>query len=141
MAEVVNLDEILPDSIELVWKGQTYVLPGDIDVETTFELQQLLVDLGRAEEATLAADPESDERQEAVDLQRSVSLKIEKVLLRLLQVNHPELEKLPFGIAGFQYVLGLVFAKLGFLTEDEPDPPKPAPKPKAAGSRSRRSTS
>jgi hypothetical protein len=142
MAEVVNLDEILPGDIDLVWRGATYVLPGDIDVETTFGLQKLLAELGRAEEATLTAEPGSEEEQTAHDRQRDVSMKIEKELLRLLQTNHPELEKLPFGIAGFKYVLGLTLAKLGFSTvasDPEPDPPKPARAP--AKAKSKRSTS
>lgn len=128
-AQIVNLDELVPRSMVFQLHGEEWILPGDIDVETTFRFQQLLLDLGAAEDETLAAqlavlDTEvangaGMRQREALDRQAKITLEMEQEVLALFKVNHPELERLPFGSAGFRAVLAHVLMRLGFGVEGE----------------------
>jgi len=147
---VVDLDVLVPEEIVFKFKGAEYRLPGDIDVETTFTLQTLVVEMAQSEEEVARANiqrlqavkEQAIKRADtavraAVERQRRVTMKTEAEILELFKVNHPDLAKLPFGSTGFQHVLSHVLIKLGFgLGDDEPeqDPPKKTPPP---GSRNR----
>lgn len=156
MAQIIKIDELVPEEIIFQYKDVDYSLPGDIDVDTTFRLQQLLVQLGQAEQAVATAQLErlqavkeaavsraESRLSRALNTQRQATLKVEKEILALFKVNHPDLEKLPFGAAGFQAVLSHVLLMLGFGTfsdeEEEPDPtpaPKRSPRPRTKSPRS-----
>ena len=119
MAEIIDLDELVPDDIEYTWKGQTYVLPGDIDVATTFRLAKLLRKLTAAEEALVGEDVTEAMHDEC----ERITLDVEEELLKLMQARDATLEKLPFGVQGFRVLLMHVLMKLGFqATEPEPRP-------------------
>lgn len=128
--QIVELDDLVPDAIEFRYQGNSYVLPGDISVETTFKMQKLLNALADAE-----ADPKKALQQE------KLTLEVEQMLLDLFRQDNPELESLPFGVVGFQHVLSFLLAKLGFGREAEPrNPPKmTTPKTKKPKKNSRRS--
>lgn len=134
MAEIVNLDELVPDDITFEFRGQTYPFPGDIDTETTFRLARMLRELGRAEEA--ASEQREDEA--AQEEQEKLTLAVEGELLKLFQRRTPDLESLPFGATGFQVVLLHVLAALGFSAPA--DPPKRERTKTATRSRRKSST-
>ena len=151
---IVNLDELVPEEITFRWKGADYRLPGDIDTETTFTLQQLLVEMGEAEAAVLQASADgldakngaqgkraSSAMVAAQGRQRRVTAKVEKEILRLFQTNHPDMEKLPFGVVGFTIVLTYVLTELGFgEMEQDPTPPPPNRQTRRAAKKTARST-
>lgn len=140
MAEIVRLDELVPESIVFNFRGNDYEMPGDIDVDTTFVLQQLIVQMAQAEEAVDAAGAMRAQATKPAAIDRAnrainkanaanaqITKKTEAEILKLFQVNHPDMEKLPFGATGFQAVLAHVLIKLGFASEATTDP-TPAPK-------------
>lgn len=133
--EIIELDPLVPDEIEFRYQGKSYVLPGDVSVETTFQLQRLLVQLAAAEEDAL------NNSNGALDRQEKLTLQVEGVLLELFKQKDPDLESLPFGTYGFRVVLATVLTKLGFgEAEAPPDPPKGATiKKKPPAKKSRRS--
>ena len=122
----IELDEIIPEDITFAYKGKEYVIPGDIDVDTTFDLTALLIRHGAAEE--------KGDTEEV----RAVNKEVEQKLLYLFQQRDPELEALPFGVIGYRFVLAQVLTSLGLLIVEEPEtPPKPR---RAKRSPSRRSS-
>jgi hypothetical protein len=127
--QIIELDALVPDAIEFRYQDNSYVLPGDISVETTFHLQKLLTALAQAE-----ANPK------AVDEQEKLTLEVEQVLLGLFRQHDPKLEALPFGVVGFRYVLAHILTVLGF-GRDEPadDPPRATPRDRLPPRNSRRS--
>ena len=122
----IELDEVIPEDITFAYKGKEYVIPGDIDVDTTFDLIALLGRHGEAEEK--GDTPEV----------RAVNKEVEQKLLYLFRQRDPELEALPFGVIGYRFVLAQVLTSLGLLIVEEPaTPPKPR---RAKRSPSRRSS-
>ena len=126
MARVINLDEIVPEDIEFSFRGENYAIPGDIDVDTTFDLVGIF---GRFAEAEAAGDTEA---------MRAVNKELEGKLLRLFQLKDPGLESLPFGVIGYRHVLQAVLEAVGLqIVEGDPTPapaPKPGPRPRSSGS-------
>jgi len=145
MPQIVDLDALVPEEIIFKYAGKEYRLPGDIDVETTFTIQQLIVELSQSEQGVLRAQLERAQAvksqaitraerglSQAMETQKRVTAKTENEILQLFKVNHPDLEKLPFGSTGFGVVLTHVLAMLGFsgTGDEEPaeeDPPKDPP--------------
>lgn len=111
MAEIIEVDALVPDDMEFRFRGGTYTLPGDISVTDTFRMQKLIVALAQAEEA------------ENLPEQERLTLEVEAFLLGLFRLRNPELESLPFGSRGFTVVLGVILTKLGFGVPDENPPP------------------
>ena len=121
----IVLDELVPEEITFVYKEREYTIAGDIDVDTTFDLIDLL---GRHGDA---------EKQNDRGAARAVNKEIEGKLLALFQERQPDLEELPFGVIGYRIVLSQVLEALGLQVIDDENPPTPSPK---RASRSRRST-
>jgi hypothetical protein len=149
-ARIVNMDDLVPDELVFNYHGKDYRLPGDIDTETVFTLEQLLIEMAEAEGDVLtamAANVESTsaaatkkaqaDQKKAKEHQRRVTRKTEAEILGLFQVNHPELEKLPFGVVGFTVVLTYVLAELGFAQAPAPDPTPPRPNRETRRAKSR----
>lgn len=143
---VVNLDELVPRTRVFELHGEQWLVPGDIDVETTFSIQRLLLDLADAEAGVMrwqiaeleAEDNETREeasrrRRDAFDLQATTTLEMEREILGLFKIHQPELMKLPFGAAAFKGVLAHILAQLGFGEMEEEDAldedPTPIPTP------------
>lgn len=156
MPQIINLDELVPEAIEFVYQKETYLLPGDIDTETTFKLEQLLIETTNTEVDLLlaqgvllaAAKPAAITKarklfNDAKSRQVAATLKTEAEVLALFKVNHPDLEKLPFGAAGLKVVLAHLLVKLGFATpgDEEDDEAEADADPKATPGKSRRSSS
>jgi hypothetical protein len=119
MARIVNLDDYVPEDVDFTYRGSNYILPGDVDVDQTFELLSLFIE---AEDA------------QAGDLKRkhAYNKKVQATLLKLFQVRQPELENLPFGQMALSVVLRETLVVLGLIVvePDPPVPPAPAPTPK-----------
>src|SRR5438105_2962391 len=101
-ARIVQLDDLVPDELVFNYRGTDYRLPGDIDTETTFRLQELLVEMGEAETGTVVAlgaqvDAEGApavkkaraRHAAAVARQKKVTIETEREILGLFKVNHP----------------------------------------------------
>jgi hypothetical protein len=125
--QIIELDPLVPDDIEFRYRGQKYVLPGDLTVETTFHIQKLILALNAAEQRVTDAAGKGEKVQlQAAAEQERLTLEVEKLLLGLFRQRDPDLEELPFGVVGFQHVLSMVLVKLGFgaaISEDDADPP------------------
>ncbi len=120
----IDLDALVPEEITFVYQGREFSIAGDVDVDTTFDLIDLL---GRHGEA------ENKNDRAAV---RAVNKEMERKLLALFQQREPELQSLPFGVIGYRLVLSQVLMALGLqLIEEDESPPTPRPK---RASRSRR---
>jgi len=123
----IDLDVLVPEEITFVYQDREYAISGDIDVDTTFDLIDLLGRHGEAEA--------SDDRAAA----RAINKEMEETLLGLFQERQPDLDRLPFGVIGYRIVLSQVLQALGLqvLGLDDENPRTPRPK---RASRSRRST-
>ena len=120
----IELDEIIPEDITFAYRGKEYVIPGDLDIDTTFDLIALLGRHGAAEAA--------DDTEEV----RVVNKEVEQKLLFLFRQRMPDLEALPFGVIGYRVVLAQVLTALGLQIVEEPEtPPKPRRAKKTSPSR------
>lgn len=136
----VNLDDLLPEDLTINYRGDKYVVPGDLDVDTATTLFRTL------KEQAAAEDGEDDETTaERVAASRAF-------LLELFRIRQPNLESLPFGVKGTAHVILAILRHLGVLEETagadaaapaDPTPPnratrrtaaKPKPKPRARSS-------
>ena len=144
MPEIVDLRDLVPDDIVFVLPGdREYRIPGDIDVDNAFRLLKLLVDLTEAQASEAAAKRRVDrtaadteatvDEIEAAEAELAEALEqsgagaerageeLRRVLLELLQIRQPDLDRLPFGIVACQHVTGEVLRRIGLLTEEEKD--------------------
>lgn len=131
MARIIDLDAVVPEDIEFTYRGETYAIPGDIDVEQTFRIIRMFEEAQAAE----ANSAPIDERER-------LNLVIRDELLELFRVRNPDLADLPFGTIAYQHVLVTVLGQLGLQVVGEPTPPEPRPKKQEtrAVPRSRRSS-
>lgn len=143
MPEIVDLRDLVPDDIVFVLPGdREYRIPGDIDVDNAFRLLKLLVDLTEAQAVEAAArrrvertaadkdatvdEVEDAEAELAEALERSgagaerAGEELRRVLLELLKIRQPDLDRLPFGIVACQHVTGEVLRRIGLLADEEP---------------------
>src|SRR5581483_1330813 len=125
MAEVVDLDQLIPDDVEFKHRGKTYRVPGDIPTKQVFELYRLYQDLAEAETST-EADADAQER---------ATEKVKDGLLRLFRVLQPELEELPFGAMSLTIVLQTILLKLGVVQQAIDAPPTSLAPPNRAARR------
>lgn len=133
---VIDLDKVVPEDVIFKYRGEDYRFPGDIDADTVLVLVKLVNELARAEGHVEDVPGDSAKA-------RRVGKQLDEELLKLFQVNHPQLERLPFGAHALSMVVGTVLTRLGFMDAETPkpdgDPPtKARAKPKKA--RSRRSS-
>jgi hypothetical protein len=132
VGQIRELDAVLPEDVEYHYQGKTYTLPGDIDVEHTYELLDLLQKAGAIEDAV--------EKSGTVDfdIKRENDTKIRDALLALFRQRDPDLERLPFGVMGLRHVLTDVLVSIGFefVPAGGADPPR-----RTASVKSKRSSS
>jgi hypothetical protein len=124
MPRIIDLDALVPEDLEFRYRGESYLVPGDIDGEAAWGLVKLY-------QEGLAAQEKGSSEQQAADAL------IQQALLALFRVRQPDLERLPFGLRGSAVVLAEVLVLLGF---EIVSPPTPRPKEKMAVPRSRRSS-
>ena len=120
MAEIINLDDFIPEDIELVYKGESFFIPGDLDTEIVLKV----FDTFRSALALSSSVEETDTK----DIERTAK-RLNDLLLSIFQIRNPELDGLPFGSVATPIVVQKLLKSLGVdLTREEvPDPPKPAP--------------
>jgi hypothetical protein len=130
MARIIDLDAVVPEDIEFNYRGDTFAIPGDIDVEQTFRIIRMF------EEAQTA-----EEEGASLDVRERLNLIVRDELLALFQVRDPELIELPFGTIAYQHVLVTVLTQLGLqvMSPEAVNPPTPKT-PTRAIPKSRRSS-
>lgn len=135
MPRIIDLNELVGEDVIFV-HGQPpreYRIPGDIDVETVFELFSMYKELGTIEADTF------DEIAEEV---RSKFFGIRDRLLALFQIRDPKLARLPFGPRAMGLILRSILGGLGLaISEDPPEPPAKEKRRSTAAKKSRASSS
>jgi hypothetical protein len=124
MARIVNLDELVGEDIEFKYAGESYVIPGDIDVETVFDLFEKFQSVSKIEEK----DP--------AQLTAAVRARFDGItskLMEVLTVRQPGLERYPFGIRGTGVVLREILSALGVSVTADPPAPAPRAQRRSAG--------
>ena len=132
MARIVNLNDLVGEDIVFQYGTPVveYAIPGDISVETVFEL------FDRFQNVSTIEGDNPDELTAQVK-QRFDG--ITEKLMEVLHVRQPDLEQYPFGIRGTGIVLREILSALGVnVTED---PPKPAPAPRRTPASRKRAAS
>jgi hypothetical protein len=135
-SNVVNLDEIVGTDIEFIFRGETYVFPGDPSTESVFGFIDLYSDLLEAQQAAAEAAAKDGTNAQALAGKRDEIKKLlDKArdgLLAMFQERDPDMKVLPFGHRSTMAVLQYALRQLGVTVPDAPeDPPAPAPKRKA----------
>lgn len=147
MSNLINLDELVPgiQGTTFTYQGSEYKLRGDLPSEQVFEFlalyDELLAFRARAVKAAEEGKPDAVQKIRS-DLE-GITGQIRERLLDVFQLEHPDMEKLPFGNQTTLIVLAEVLKTMGVgAVEAAPDPPTPArPKRKrAAKPRSRTSS-
>lgn len=121
MGTITNIDELIGDAEEIVYKGKTYKLPPDIPMPTVFKLFQQFREVTSAQ--VEGGEAPADFLEKAV-----ASLNDE--LLKLFQEGDPTLKELPvFGIKAFRIIMQKIFAALNADVSSEgnsasPESPK-----------------
>lgn len=124
MAEVIDLDRLVPDDIEFRYRGESYTFPGDPHQGQLLQLLGHYKDLLGLGVATLGEGDEMvapDEAAEA-ELER-IGNEMRASLLSIFQEADPKMRELPFGIHSTQHVVGAIFRRLGILTDVEDERP------------------
>lgn len=108
-ARLIDLDDLVPDDIDVKLHDVVYKLPGDIPVELMLRVEAAMQSFGSVKER---------EEGEAVagDLLDAVT--------DLFRIRQPDLETIPIGLRGCVQLISELYKVQG----DKPDPPKPAPK-------------
>jgi len=126
MGTVTNIDELIGDAEEIIYKGKHYKLPPDIPMPTVFKLFQMFREVTSAQEK---GDAPADFLEKAVE-----SLNGE--LFKLFKEGDPELDALPeFGVKAFRIVMQKIFAALNadMSAEGNSPSPEPTPEPETPG--------
>lgn len=135
MANIVNLDELVPEDIVFEFREKQYVVPGDLDTETVFKVFQHLRSLydSRPEDG-------SPMTEEAV---KQAAASLEDLLISIFQIRDPSLRgPLPFGARAMGIVTEKILAALGIGGDDEDDGgEKKEPIPTVRASRSPKKSS
>lgn len=114
MAEVINLDELVPEDIEFRYRGETYTLPGDLSVEDVFRMFELF--------QTFASTQGKGKPEDAMKAVETLLAE----LLRLFQVRDPDLEgPLPFGVKALPIIMQKLLGQLGINVSADDPPPSP----------------
>lgn len=113
MAEIINLNDLIPDDIEMQYGDKVYVIPGDLDTETVlkvFKVFQAMLELvGKADAS------EAEVKKAAKDMS--------DMLLSVFRIRDPQLEKLPFGRQSTTIVVSKLLQSLGLDVGGDAAPP------------------
>lgn len=128
--DYLDLDAIVPRDFEIRFRGKSYWIPGDMDVETTYRLQDLYNGLVLAEGFQDGKEPDEEKA-------RALTLELRKEIAALMtagaKVRDADAEDVKVPPGGAQAMAALTIAvlkRVGFGA-DEPDPPKPVRKTQA----------
>lgn len=115
MAEIINLDELVPEDVVFKYQGKEYVLPGDISTESVFKLFKFFREMLEAQK------PKDDEELDTKEIEDTVT-KLKAELLILFQERDPSLKDVPFGVSSMPIVMQTLLAKLGVEVTEEGNP-------------------
>lgn len=118
MANIIQLDSLVPEDLEFTYRGESYVIPGDLDGETVLKLFRMFGQLAQLM-AKAGEDPgtETDARKAATEMRR-ISADVDKTLLELFRLRQPGIEKLPFGVKTMPIVIKTILEHLGLGSEE-----------------------
>jgi hypothetical protein len=143
MAKEIDLDALIPDDLEFIYRGKTYSIPGDVDTETVLRMFRMFQLLLETRDLAQGAE-DQDAKKFAAKIDKAYD-EINSILLTLFQVNHPQLESLPFGVAAMPHVIAGVLELLGVTGDpqtgerSEESTTSPPKKPKQSVPRKRAS--
>lgn len=127
MAEIINLDELVPEDVIFKYQGKEYVLPGDISTEAVFKLFKFFREMLAAQKPA-----EGEDDIDTKEVEDSVK-KLKAELLSLFQERDPDLKEVPFGVSSMPIVMETLLKKLGVEITDEGNPPAEAAKKEKTG--------
>lgn len=113
-AEIVDLDALVGGDLTFKYEGDELKIPGDISTEKVFEIFEAFKQLS---DVSVDGDPEAIS---------SANKLISAQLLKMFQIRHPDMEKLPFGIKTLPVVIREILRLLGVTIRDE-DGDEPTP--------------
>ena len=119
MGDVIDLREMVPRDITLVFDDAEWQLPGDLPNDVVWDLYGLLLEVAQIPDVPASAPG----AKRALAQVRQIDERIQAILLVLLKQRHPELDRLPFGSITSRVVTEEVLRRIGFLRpEDEEEP-------------------
>lgn len=135
MAEIVQLDDLVPEDIVFVYREEEYVVPGDLDTETTLRVFKYLRNL-----VTLRDSREQGDIPAEADVVKAASA-LQELLLSIFQIRNPSLTSIPFGAKSLPIVTERILGLLGISTAAEDLVEEGAPVPTGRASRSPKKSS
>lgn len=116
---IIELDSLVPDDIEIKFKGETYTIPGDLDTPTILSVfkhfQRILNE----------SDTDDDTVTDAV-IEKAYT-DMNALLLEVFQIRRPDLKVLPFGQKSLPIVVATLLNSITEGEADEETDPTPAP--------------
>jgi len=105
MAEIINIDDLIPPDIELQYRGASYTIPGDLDTETVLRVFETF-------RQVLALSSAGAGEVKTADIKKA-SETLRDLLLGVFQIRNPELTSLPFGSTSTPIVVQHLLRSLG----------------------------
>lgn len=145
-SNLLDLNELVPGlaGTRVIYGEQEFKIRGDLPSETVFEFLALYDDLLKFQQEAVKAAASNDLSQiQAVrsDLEKITSA-IQERLLAVFKLEHPDMEKLPFGNQTTLIVLGEVLAAMGLAAPTGSEAGSPPPvTPPAVGRAARKKSS
>lgn len=148
MSKLYDLNELVPgiEDVTIKYRDETYVIPGDLNTERTFEFMALydeILEFQRAAAEAVASQDEKKALEVKDELERLMGTIGAKVL-DVLKIRHPDVKELPFGQQSLMAVVGIILEAMGIGRSagatDGPPPPAPTPLKPRRRSTTRRST-
>lgn len=111
MAEIIQLDELVPDDITFVYRSKEYYVPGDLDTETVFRVFKYLREV-------VDLRTEDGGPMDEASVQRSAT-RLEELLLSVFQIRDPDLRgPLPFGARSLPIITAKLLEAIGINLND-----------------------
>lgn len=98
-----DLDELVPEDLEITYRGAVYTLPGDLASEDAFRLVRYRNLIGESD--TVAAQEKNVQQ-------------IMSFLLDMLRQRSPDLDACPFGVFGSMKVVARYLEHIGLEVSD-----------------------
>lgn len=105
--ETYDLDALVPEDLEIAYRGETYVLPGDLSSEDAFRMVRY--------RSLLIESTDVDEQEKNIQ-------QVMNFLLDMLRQKSPDLSSCPFGVFGSMKVLSRYLEHIGLEVSGGEDP-------------------
>jgi hypothetical protein len=123
VSEIINLNDLVGKDIVFAYgtPPKQYRIPGDIPVDSVFELLSMFASLRVME---------GDDPLQLMGEMRTRFEEMREKLLGLFRIRDPKLAEWPFGIRGTVIIVQRVLGELGVnASEENPTPPSPPKRP------------